>query len=163
MILNNTYKELKEEDDKLKREVKEKSIYTKKIKKYLYELQDNLKNLINKWRSKELSDSAKYIYQDRYYIKYKDGKKDESPEDIWRRVARSIISADTYYTDDIELLRLEEEIIYDLLQAKIFLPNSPVMFNVGKNIEKSYFDKKEPIYEDYEYIRKNQLSKNTSA
>jgi len=164
-MIEKIYEEIRKIDIEKKKKVKESKKYTQVMKKYLNQLYADIFNLILYWKNKELSDNAKYIYQDRYYITYKDMKNDTSPEDIWRRVARSVTSVDTLYTTDIELLKLEERIFYGLLQSKLFLPNSPLLFNVGKNIEKKYFEKdiNKITYEDYKYIYNNQNTKNTSA
>ena len=164
MILEDSYAKIMDLDLQKKKEVLKHKKYSESFLRYLLDVNSKLSTWYNDSLS-TLSENAKYIYQDRYFITYTDGSKDISPMDVWRRVARSITSADTYYTNDIELLRLEEQTFYNLLSHLLFLPNSPILFNIGKGIEKSYFSKdiNDMSYEDYVYVRVNQKTKNTSA
>ncbi len=164
-MLNKKFSEIYSTDLDLKEQVKNSRDYTKFMTQYLNKIISKLSVIFNKYENEELSDSSKYIYSDRYYIQYTDGKYDTSPFDVWRRVARSIASAETYYTSDVELIQLTEEIFFKLFQSKLFLPNSPVLFNVGKGLPKSIFEKqtKDMTYDDYFTVLTKQKTKNTTA
>ncbi|MEM4065536.1 MAG: adenosylcobalamin-dependent ribonucleoside-diphosphate reductase [Candidatus Micrarchaeaceae archaeon] len=162
-MFNSNYNDVLGYDLDLKDTIINSKQYTKFMKQYLTDLRTKLQNVINMYKDVPLSEQSLYLYKERYYLTYPDGSKDESPSDVWRRVARTIASADTYYTASEDLLHLEEELIYDMLQAKLFLPNSPILFNAGKGIQKSYFTKLNPTYDDYLYIRNHNITKATSA
>ena len=162
MLLEKSYDEIKNIDTNKKNEVLKRDKYSKFIK-YLKTIDNELNSLYDHNKDNVLAENAKYIYQDRYYITYSNNEKDESPEDVWKRVARSVVSVDTYYTHNVELLRFEEDLFYKLLKYLIFLPNSPTLFNIGKGISKDLFkiSSEEMSYDDYVYIRDHQMSKNT--
>jgi ribonucleoside-diphosphate reductase alpha chain len=72
-----------------------------------------------------LSDNARVIMEKRYLRTNAEGKQ-ESPEDLFRRVARAIAEG------EIEDARpMWEGRYYDLLTSLKFLPNSPTLVNAG--------------------------------
>lgn len=77
----------------------------------------------------ELTDNAQKVLKARYLLKDSDGNVIETPEEMFRRIARNIASAEKIYKNDVA--RTEEE-FYKLLASLRFLPNSPAIMNAGK-------------------------------
>ena len=59
----------------------------------------------------------------------------ESPDDLFRRVARVVASAETSWggAGDVDCLRWEES-FFQLMSEAIFLPNSPALMNAGREM-----------------------------
>jgi ribonucleoside-diphosphate reductase alpha chain len=77
----------------------------------------------------ELTSNALKVLEKRYLQKDKEGKLVETPEEMFRRVARAVASAElTYGKSDTTLL---EEEFYHLMTSLKFLPNSPTLMNAG--------------------------------
>ena len=73
-----------------------------------------------------LSDNARVILEQRYLRKDADDNPIETPEGLFRRVARAIAEGES------EGMRVEwENRFYDLLTSLKFLPNSPTLVNAG--------------------------------
>jgi ribonucleoside-diphosphate reductase alpha chain len=79
----------------------------------------------------ELSDNALTVLRARYLLKDESGKVIETPEEMFRRVARAIASAESLYGD--EAVEWEEK-FYSLMTSLRFLPNSPTLMNAGKDM-----------------------------
>lgn len=77
-----------------------------------------------------LSENALRVLQTRYLRKDEEGRVIESPEELLRRVAATIASAERLYGGD---LALWEEVFYSLMADLRFLPNSPTLMNAGKS------------------------------
>lgn len=126
----------------------------------------NLESLLDFFSDIEPSENAERILRDRYLLKDGEGKYlEHSWDDIARRVSRYIASAEILYTDDIEKIRNVEEKFYKLLKSRVFLPNSPTLFNSGKTLPRDVFQKnrEDMSLEDYKKIfnsrnRHNMLS-----
>ena len=73
-----------------------------------------------------LSENARVIMERRYLRKDAEGKPIESPEDLFRRVARAIAEGEAE-----EARPLWEGRYYELLTSLKFLPNSPTLVNAG--------------------------------
>jgi len=58
----------------------------------------------------------------------------ETPEEMFRRVARNIAQADLKYDTEADVLALEQE-FYDLMTRLEFLPNSPTLMNAGRELQ----------------------------
>lgn len=81
-----------------------------------------------------LSQNALTVLEKRYLKKNEEGKVIESPEDLFRRVAKHVAVADTLYgKSDTEAKRTEDE-FYDLMASLNFLPNSPTLMNAGRRL-----------------------------
>ena len=80
-----------------------------------------------------LSGNAKTVLERRYLKKDPQGKIIESPEKMFRRVARHIAQAEKAYgnADRVEAI---EEAFYDLMTEFRFLPNSPTLMNAGRRL-----------------------------
>ncbi|MEJ2583787.1 MAG: adenosylcobalamin-dependent ribonucleoside-diphosphate reductase [Robiginitalea sp.] len=72
-----------------------------------------------------LSPNAVEILRARYLKRNKAGEVAESPEDLFRRVARAVSAAETRDSS------LWEERFYQLMEKGVFLPNSPTLMNAG--------------------------------
>ena len=82
---------------------------------------------------KRLSDTAKRVLEARYLLRSEEGKIIESPEEMFRRVAKSIASAEFQYRGYKEAEKKEEEFFF-LLSNLLFLPNSPTLMNAGTSL-----------------------------
>lgn len=79
----------------------------------------------------QLSESAVKVLEKRYLEKDKDGKCMETPEGLFRRVARAVAQADKNYDKKADVDKVEEE-FYELMTSMSFLPNSPTLMNAGR-------------------------------
>jgi ribonucleoside-diphosphate reductase alpha chain len=81
----------------------------------------------------ELSLNARKILNRRYLQKDENGKIIETPQEMFRRVARRIASSDLLYDKKTNVNRLEED-FYHLMTNLEFLPNSPTLMNAGTSL-----------------------------
>jgi len=88
--------------------------------------EDVLKHYFGKQETYELSANALGVLQKRYLRRDKNGNVAENPEQLFRRIARYIASAEKKK----EQLRWEEE-FYGILKHLDFLPNTPCLVNAG--------------------------------
>lgn len=79
-----------------------------------------------------LSGNAERVLKARYLSKDKEGNILESPEDMFRRVARAVASADGLYGADEEEILATENKFFEMMASLDFLPNSPTLMNAGK-------------------------------
>lgn len=77
-----------------------------------------------------LTDNALTVLHARYLLKDETGKVVETPEQMFRRVARTVASAERLY--DSDPLPWEER-FNDLMSSLRFLPNTPTLMNAGKH------------------------------
>ena len=73
-----------------------------------------------------LSENARVILEQRYLRKDSEGNAIETPEELFRRVARAVAQGES---NDLE--SLWENRFYKLLTSMRFLPNSPTLVNAG--------------------------------
>ncbi len=78
-----------------------------------------------------LTENALKVLKARYLLKDERGKVIETPEGMFRRVARTIAAAETQYGGNAAEW---EEKFYELMTSLKFLPNSPTLMNAGKEI-----------------------------
>lgn len=78
-----------------------------------------------------LTENALKVLTHRYLLKDEEGKVKETPEEMFRRVAKAIASAEGLYGGDPKEW---EEIFFNLMANLKFLPNSPTLMNAGKDI-----------------------------
>jgi ribonucleoside-diphosphate reductase alpha chain len=72
------------------------------------------------------------VLERRYLKKDKDGKVDETPEELFWRVAKVIASADkSYGATESETKKTTEE-FYEMMAKLEFMPNSPTLMNAGR-------------------------------
>lgn len=81
-----------------------------------------------------LSKNAVKVLEKRYLKKDEEGKIVETPEDLFRRVARSIAVADSQYGKSFEEVAKLEKDFYHMLTSLDFLPNSPTLMNAGRRL-----------------------------
>jgi ribonucleoside-diphosphate reductase alpha chain len=78
-----------------------------------------------------LTENALRVLQQRYLIKDENGKVKETHEEMFKRVAKAIASAESLYGRDPGEW---EEKFHKLMSNLRFLPNSPTLMNAGKDI-----------------------------
>jgi ribonucleoside-diphosphate reductase alpha chain len=79
----------------------------------------------------ELTENALTVLKARYLLKNEEGKVIETPGEMFRRVARTIASAESFYNGNPSEW---EEKYFDVMTTFRFLPNSPTMMNAGKEM-----------------------------
>ncbi len=80
-----------------------------------------------------LSGNAKRVLDRRYLKKDADGKVIETPETMFRRVARHIAKAEETYGDAAQVAKMQQ-LFYRMMTEFTFLPNSPTMMNAGRRL-----------------------------
>ncbi len=78
-----------------------------------------------------LTENAIKVLEKRYLARDDAGKVCETPEDMFRRVAVTVASADKDYVSPDELKKVEQD-FYDMMVNLDFLPNSPTLMNAGR-------------------------------
>jgi len=81
----------------------------------------------------DLTDTALHVLERRYLKKDKHGKVIETPEELFRRVAGAIASAELEYNPEADVKAVEEE-FYRMMASLEFLPNSPTLMNAGREM-----------------------------
>ncbi|NWF97718.1 MAG: vitamin B12-dependent ribonucleotide reductase [Nitrospirae bacterium] len=81
-----------------------------------------------------LTKNAIKVLEKRYLKKNEEGKIVETPEDLFRRVARSVAIADSQYGKSFEEVAKIERDFYQMLTSLEFLPNSPTLMNAGRRL-----------------------------
>jgi ribonucleoside-diphosphate reductase alpha chain len=80
-----------------------------------------------------LTENASRVLERRYLKKDKSGQVMEKVEDMFRRVAQTIASAELIYDPKADVKAREEE-FYQLMANLEFLPNSPTLMNAGREL-----------------------------
>ncbi|MFN3479219.1 MAG: adenosylcobalamin-dependent ribonucleoside-diphosphate reductase [Thermodesulfovibrionales bacterium] len=78
-----------------------------------------------------LTENALRVLRARYLLKDEHGRVIETPEEMFRRVAKTVASAERLYGGDPA--RWEDR-FFDVMTDLRFLPNSPTLMNAGKDI-----------------------------
>jgi ribonucleoside-diphosphate reductase alpha chain len=81
----------------------------------------------------KLSDNALRVLERRYLTKDGEGRVVETPQELFRRVARHIASAELIYNPKADVSSYEEA-FYQLMESLEFLPNSPTLMNAGHEL-----------------------------
>lgn len=81
-----------------------------------------------------ITENALRVLEKRYLRKDIDGKVTETPEEMFRRVASNIASAERLYGNSKKSKYWEEE-FYKLIASIDFLPNSPTLMNAGAELQ----------------------------
>jgi ribonucleoside-diphosphate reductase alpha chain len=81
----------------------------------------------------KLSDNALRVLKRRYLTKDGEGRVVETPQELFRRVARHIASAELIYNPKADVSSYEEA-FYQLMENLEFLPNSPTLMNAGREL-----------------------------
>ena len=82
----------------------------------------------------QLTQNAMTVLTKRYLQKDPQGNVVETPEELFRRVAKNIAQADRFYHPEIDLPPIEDE-FYSLMASLDFLPNSPTLMNAGRELQ----------------------------
>ncbi len=82
---------------------------------------------------KSLSPNATKVLEKRYLKKDINGKVIETPEQMFRRVAHCIASAELIYDPQADVRSWEEK-FYAMIASLEFLPNSPTLMNAGREL-----------------------------
>lgn len=80
-----------------------------------------------------LTDNAIKVLEKRYLIKDEKGNVLETPEHMFRRVAKTIADADLLYDSKADVCATEEK-FYNLMSNLEFVPNSPTLMNAGREL-----------------------------
>lgn len=83
----------------------------------------------------KLSGNAMAVLERRYLARDDRGELIEKPQDMFRRVAKNIASAETGYGKSKKEVKDVETEFYDLMSSLDFLPNSPTLMNAGKELQ----------------------------
>jgi len=86
-------------------------------------------------RGPRLSENAHRVLEKRYLLKDEESRPAETPEQMFRRVARNISRAELLYGADEPARERWEEAFYGLMSRLEFLPNSPTLMNAGTDIQ----------------------------
>jgi len=81
----------------------------------------------------KLSDNSLRVLRKRYLKKNEEGEVIETPQELFRRVAKHIASAELLYDTKANISSIEEA-FYRLMANLEFLPNSPTLMNAGKEL-----------------------------
>jgi len=81
----------------------------------------------------DLTKNAEYILKKRYLLKDKNGNPAETPQQMLRRVAKAVASADKKYDPSAKTSAAEEKFL-EIMSESEFLPNSPTLMNAGTEI-----------------------------
>ena len=82
----------------------------------------------------QLTQNAMTVLKKRYLQKDPQGNAVETPEELFRRVAKNVAQADRFYHPEIDLPPIEDE-FYSLMASLDFLPNSPTLMNAGRELQ----------------------------
>ena len=80
-----------------------------------------------------LTDTALQVLEKRYLKKDNKGQVLETPEDMFRRVAHTIASAELIYNPRVNVKTIEDD-FFRLMSGLEFLPNSPTLMNAGREL-----------------------------
>lgn len=78
----------------------------------------------------KLSENARKVLEARYLRRDDKGTVIESPEELFRRVAKGVSEAELLHGGESSVLRWQER-FYDMMSSLEFLPNSPTLMNAG--------------------------------
>lgn len=99
----------------------------------LKQLSTDRESLGGNGSSLKLSENALTVLERRYLLKDESGQIIETPEQMFRRVAKFIASADKIYDSAKDIEIVEEEFYQTMINLE-FLPNSPTLMNAGRKL-----------------------------
>lgn len=82
----------------------------------------------------KFTSSAKKVLEKRYLIRNEKGKVTEAPEDLFRRVARTVAAVELDHGKSKAEAQFLEDRFYDITTSMKFLPNSPTLMNAGRRL-----------------------------
>ncbi|HBB95090.1 MAG TPA: adenosylcobalamin-dependent ribonucleoside-diphosphate reductase [Blastocatellia bacterium] len=80
-----------------------------------------------------LTENALLVLRKRILARDVHGQISETPDEMFRRVARSIAAADLEYGSAAEVAASEQD-FYEIMSRLEFLPNSPTLMNAGRDL-----------------------------
>lgn len=83
--------------------------------------------------SEKLTQNALTVLERRYLKKDETGQVVEGPDDMFKRVAHFVASADTFYDESADP-DISEQAFYEMMTNLEFLPNSPTLMNAGREL-----------------------------
>lgn len=97
------------------------------------DIRDQQRKIMGATTDLPLSLNALQVLAKRYLRRDQNGKIIETPEQMWRRIADNIATADSYYPK----ANVEEtaEIFYDMMANLEFVPNTPTIMNAGTELQ----------------------------
>jgi len=110
----------------------EKPVHEEEVKAEM-ETEAEVKTLKETASGIDLTDTALHVLERRYLIKDKNGKVEETPEKLFRRVASAIARAEHIYNPEVDVKPVEGD-FYRMMVSLEFLPNSPTLMNAGKEM-----------------------------
>jgi len=81
-----------------------------------------------------LSENARRVLRRRYLKKDSQGNVIETPEQMFRRVARHIAKAEKKFGGDDKGVKQLQKLFYKIMTEFKFLPNSPTLMNAGRRL-----------------------------
>ncbi|PMP72933.1 MAG: ribonucleoside-diphosphate reductase, adenosylcobalamin-dependent [Calditerrivibrio nitroreducens] len=93
---------------------------------------EKIKALLTK--EPELSSNAITVLKKRYLKRDAEGNLQETPKEMFQRVAINIAQADLNYNSDADIAETAKK-FYDIMVDLKFLPNSPTLMNAGTEIQ----------------------------
>jgi ribonucleoside-diphosphate reductase alpha chain len=81
----------------------------------------------------KLTENAQRVLEKRYLTKDKNGQLTETPEQLFRRVAQAIASAESIYDAKADVSKWADEFYHVMVNLE-FLPNSPTLMNAGREL-----------------------------
>ncbi|MCC7293956.1 MAG: vitamin B12-dependent ribonucleotide reductase [Phycisphaerales bacterium] len=81
-----------------------------------------------------LTENAVRVLRARYLKKDENGRCLETPEQLFRRVARAIAEPENTYASDPAIAQEWEDRFYRLMGDRRFMPNSPTLMNAGREM-----------------------------
>lgn len=96
------------------------------------ELREQKSDILGKESDTKFSINALRVLQERYLLKNDHGEIIESPEQLFRRVAKNVAKADKKYGENVKEI---EEKFYKMMLNLDFLPNSPTLMNAGTPVQ----------------------------
>ena len=85
-------------------------------------------------RKPHLTDNALRVLEKRYLRKDIEGRVNETPEEMFRRVAVNVASAERRYGSSEQSEHWDTE-FYNMMTTLDFLPNSPTLMNAGAELQ----------------------------
>src|SRR4030042_1185846 len=82
----------------------------------------------------ELTKNAIRVLEKRYLLKDENGNVVETPEQLFKRVAKTVAKAEKNMGGQDKIVQKWEDKFYEVMTNLEFLPNSPTLANAGKEI-----------------------------
>ncbi len=88
--------------------------------------------IISSKKKPAFSENARVVLDKRYLAKDEEGKLAETPEEMFKRIARFIASGDLAYGATMEEVGRTADRFYEMMVDCEFMPNSPTLMNAGR-------------------------------